>query len=166
VKSLWLVPLILLVDQVTKLVVAGTMGEGSSIPVLGDFFRLTYIHNRGAAFGVDIGNPWLHTLVAVVALGVLVWLFRSTPSHARLLRWSLSMVLGGAVGNLVDRVRLQQVVDFLDFGLGSLRWPVFNVADSFVTVGIFMLAIGYSRQREADQPSRESRAPDGQILER
>jgi signal peptidase II len=76
------------------------------------------------------------------------------------------MVLGGAVGNLVDRVRLHQVVDFFDFGFGTLRWPVFNVADSFVTVGILLLAIGYSRQRGTAEDTPAGPVPDGPMAER
>lgn len=154
---LWLAPLILALDQATKLIVAGTMVESQSIPVLGDFFRLTYIHNRGAAFGIDVGSPLLHLLFSLVALGALGWMFHTAPPEARLLRCSLSMVLGGALGNIVDRVRLEKVVDFFDFGLGDLRWPVFNVADTFVTIGIFLLILTYSRHPEA-----QTSAPDPQ----
>lgn len=146
--ALWLVPLVLALDQVSKLAVARAMAEGESIEVLGDFFRLTYIHNPGAAFGLDVGSPLLHTLFSLVALGALGWLFRTAPPGARLLRCSLGMVLGGALGNIADRIRLGEVVDFFDFGLGELRWPVFNVADSFVTVGILLLILVYGRHRE------------------
>lgn len=150
---LWLAPLILALDQATKLMVVGRMAEFESIPVLGDFFRLTFIHNRGAAFGIDVGSPLLHLLFSVVALGALGWMFYTSPPEARLLRCSLSMVLGGALGNIVDRVRIEKVIDFLDFGLGDLRWPVFNVADTFVTIGIFLLVLTYSRQPEAQAPA-------------
>ena len=122
-SALWLVPVVLLLDQVSKWVVVRRMELGQSIEVLGNFFRLTYIHNPGAAFGIDIGSPLLHTLASVVALGVLAWMFRQAPPDARLLRLALGMVLGGALGNIVDRVRLGEVVDFFDVGLGTLRWP-------------------------------------------
>lgn len=152
-NCLWLAPLILAIDQASKWMVASTMAESQSIPVLGDFFRLTYIHNRGAAFGIDVGSPLLHLFFSLAALGALGWMFHTAPPGARLLRCSLSMVLGGALGNIVDRVRLEKVVDFFDFGLGDLRWPVFNVADSFVTVGIFLLILTYSRHQEAQTPA-------------
>ncbi len=154
---LWLAPLILALDQATKWLVAGSMVESESIPVLGDFFRLTFIHNRGAAFGIDVGSPLLHLLFSLVALGALGWMFHTAPPEARLLRCSLSMVLGGALGNIVDRVRIGKVIDFFDFGLGDLRWPVFNVADTFVTIGIFLLILTYSRQ-----PGPQTSAPDPQ----
>ena len=152
----WLVPLALLIDQGTKYVVQHSLVRGTSVPVLGDFFRLTYIHNSGAAFGLNLGSPWAHTLVALVALGALGWLLYSAPRDDRLMRFSLWLVLGGALGNIVDRIYLSEVVDFLDFGLGNLRWPVFNMADTFVTVGIALLAWAYSRVHEDQDP-----APNG-----
>jgi signal peptidase II len=159
VNWLWIAPLILALDQATKLMVAGSMAEGQSIAVLGDFFRLTFIHNRGAAFGINVGSPLLHLLFSLGALGALGWMFHTAPPEARLLRCSLSTVLGGALGNIVDRVRLEKVVDFFDFGLGDLRWPVFNVADTFVTIGICLLILTYSRHQEQEA---KTPAPDPQ----
>jgi len=156
---LWLAPLILALDQATKWLVAERMAEYESIPVLGDFFRLTFIHNRGAAFGIDVGSPLLHLLFSLVALGALGWMFYTAPPEARLLRCSLSMVLGGALGNIADRVRLEKVIDFFDFGLGDWRWPVFNVADTFVTIGIFLLFLTYSRQPQAQAPTPQPHPP-------
>lgn len=157
-SPLWLVPATIVIDQLTKLVVRHTMVRGLPIEVLGDFFRLTYIHNPGAAFGLNLGSPLLHTVVSIVALGVLVHLYRTLEPEERLLRFGLSLVLGGAVGNIIDRVYLHEVVDFFDFGLGNLRWPIFNFADIFVTVGVFLLFWGYSRNdaAEADKQAESS----------
>ena len=94
---------------------------------------------------LDLG----YTVVSVVALGVLVHLYRTMEPEERLLRFGLSLVLGGAVGNIIDRVYLHEVVDFFDFGFGSLRWPIFNFADIFVTTGVFLLFWGYSRSEAA-----------------
>ena len=157
-KTLWLVPLTLVVDQVSKYIVQQTMTRHESIPVLDDFFRLTYIHNSGAAFGLNLGSPLLHTLVSIVALGALVWLFWTAPREDRLMRFSLTLVLGGALGNIVDRIRLHEVVDFFDFGIGDLRWPIFNFADTFVTIGIVLLAFAYSRQQK--ETAAEEQKPD------
>ena len=164
-KALWIVPATLVVDQLSKFVVMQTMMRHQSIPVLGDFFRLTYIHNAGAAFGLNLGSPLLHTLVSIVALGALIWLFRSAPREDRLMRWALSLVLGGALGNIIDRIHLHEVVDFFDFGIGDLRWPVFNFADSFVTVGIGLLALAYSRHggREAAAGDQDTSSPEEQV---
>ena len=161
-KFLWLAPVVFVADQVTKRIVQTSMALQDSTPVLGDFFRLTYIHNSGAAFGLKIGPPFVHTAVSIVALFALIWLFRSVPSGNRIMRPALSMVLGGALGNIVDRVRIGMVADFFDVGIGTWRWPVFNVADSFVTIGILLIAFSYLRQdphREA-APSDSDAEPD------
>lgn len=156
---LWWICGLVALDQASKYVVVRAMALGQSVPVWGDFFRLTYIHNPGAAFGLDLGSPLLHLVVSLAALGALALMYRSTPPSHRLTRWALVLVLGGALGNIVDRVRLQQVIDFLDFGVGGWRWPVFNLADSFVTVGALLLALTYVRpgapqQEPADAASR------------
>ena len=165
-RNLWLVPLTLVVDQVSKYVVQQTMTRHESIAVIGDFFRLTYIHNSGAAFGLNLGSPLLHTLISIVALGALAWLFWTAPKGERLMRFSLTLVLGGALGNIVDRIRLHEVIDFFDFGIGDLRWPVFNFADTFVTVGIVLLAFSYSRQqKQAAGEGQTSDRPEEQIAQ-
>lgn len=156
-------PAALLLDQLTKLLVVHTLPHQSPVPVLGDVVRLTFIHNRGAAFGLTLGGPWVHTAVAVGALVVLGWLFWSLPAAARLQRTALAMVLGGALGNIVDRVRLHEVIDFIDVGLSEAwRWPVFNVADSFVTIGVLLLAFSYSRHRDPGAgAATPERVPEG-----
>lgn len=160
--ALW-IPAALILDQVTKYVVVATLPLYQPQPVLGDIVRLTFIHNRGAAFGLDLGGPVVHTLVAVAALGLLGWMMATLPSDARLQRTALAMVLGGALGNIVDRIRIHQVVDFIDVGFGDLRWPVFNVADSFVTVGVLLLAITYSRSADGADAADEGAAdPTGE----
>lgn len=156
-RALWLIPLTLFVDQTSKLIVESRMVVyRDSISVIGDFFRLTYIQNKGAAFGLTLGSPELHTVISILALGVLIWMFLTLPRNDRLLRIALLLVLGGALGNIIDRFRLNAVIDFFDFGIGLYRWPVFNFADSFVTVGIGLLALGYSRSSAAKPESTAS----------
>ena len=155
---LWIVPAALLLDQASKQIALHTLPPQSPVPVFGDVLRLTLIHNRGAAFGLTFGGPLVHTAVAVGALALLVWMFRGLPAQARLQRGALALVLGGALGNIVDRVRLREVVDFIDVGLSEIwRWPVFNVADSCVTVGVLLLVLAYSRQKK---PAPEAAPPD------
>ena len=158
-RLLWIIPLAVAIDQASKFIVRGAMVLHQSGPVLGDFFRLTYIHNPGAAFGLNVGSPLLHTAFSIFALGILVYLYRSLAEHERFLRLALCLVLGGAVGNIIDRLYLGEVVDFFDFGLGDLRWPIFNFADSFVTVGVLLLALGYSRREKAAAGPAEDAAP-------
>ena len=122
-------------DQLTKRLVDHQFAPGESLPLLPSVLRLTYVQNRGAAFGIFQGQQ---LLFIGLALGVIVWLGRELairPSVSRAVRWGCALVLGGAVGNLVDRLRLGYVVDFIDFRI----WPVFNVGDSAITIGVALL---------------------------
>ncbi len=140
---------VVLLDIVTKAIVQRTLRLYDPVPVLGDFFRLTYIFNRGAAFGLHLGDysRWIFTALTIVAIvGLFAW-FRTTPLSDRWRLIALASVTGGAIGNLIDRIRSAQgVVDFLDVGVGNLRWPVFNVADIAVTCGAVLLAISLWRE--------------------
>ena len=161
-KAIWWVPLALAGDQLSKAAIVGSMARGQSVAVLGDAFRVTYIHNSGAAFGMNLGSPLVHTLLSVAALAAMAWLYHATPASQRLGRLALCMIVGGALGNIVDRVRLGEVVDFLDFGIGTRRWPVFNLADSFVTVGVVLLAYASMRPgaRRCSDPDRAPPSPE------
>lgn len=128
----------------TKYIVQQNMTLHASIPVLGDYVRLTYIHNPGAAFGIMPGNRWLFLALSLVACGVMIYYFYSLPADERWGRRALMGILGGAVGNLIDRVRFGEVTDFVDVGIGTYRWPVFNVADMAVTIGVAILFLRLS----------------------
>lgn len=144
--TITVIGVVLILDMLTKAWVVNTLVLYSSTPVWGDFFRLTYTHNRGAAFGINVGDHSriFFLVLAVVALGVLGAIYRATPAWDRLRVLALSFVAGGAVGNIIDRIRFEAgVVDFLDFGIGASRFPVFNVADSAVTVGATLLLISF-----------------------
>ena len=137
---------IVLLDQMTKAWIHKMMLLHQSIPVIPGLFNLTYIRNPGAAFGLFAsGGGSLRSAffiaVSVIALVVLSLLYTKAPRETWLLRFSLSLVMGGAIGNLIDRIRLGEVVDFLDFYLGSYHWPAFNVADSCITIGIGLLIL-------------------------
>jgi signal peptidase II len=153
----WVVVLVLLLDIATKVIVQHTLPEYRPVPVLGEFFRLTYIFNPGAAFGLSLG-PWsrvLFSLLALVAVGILAMLYRGTSPEDRWRRVSIALVTGGALGNFVDRIRSPRgVIDFLDFGFGNLRWPVFNVADIAVTTGAIMLAISLWQEDDSAADER------------
>jgi signal peptidase II len=146
-----LVAVIVGLDAVTKYIVQQTLVLYHPVPVLGDFFRLTYIYNPGAAFGLHLGSysRYIFLALTVVAVVVLFYWYRSTPAHDRLRLVAIASVTGGAIGNLIDRVRSHRgVVDFLDVGLGALRWPVFNVADIAVTTGAILLAISLWKEEQ------------------
>ncbi|UCF21641.1 MAG: signal peptidase II [Gemmatimonadota bacterium] len=146
---------VLAIDMFTKLLVQQTLHIAESIPVFGDFFRLTYIYNPGAAFGLHLGphSRFIFLGLAFVALGVLVVMYRHTPAADRLRLFAIGAIAGGALGNVVDRIRsVRGVVDFLDFGFGDLRWPVFNFADTAVTIGaLLLLASLWAEDQRRDQ---------------
>ena len=148
-------------DLATKLLVQQTFHLFESVRVLGDFFRLTYIYNPGAAFGLHLGpySRFIFLGLALVALVVLILMYRHTPASERVRLFAIGAIAGGALGNVIDRVRSAQgVVDFLDFGIGSLRWPVFNIADMAVTLGaVALLATLWAEDhRRHDELGREA----------
>ena len=136
--------LVVLLDRASKWVVESTITLHDSIPVLPGFFRLTHVQNSGAAFGLfaDSSSEWkitilvMFSLLALVVVSALLW----KNSHAMSTTGvGLALILGGAVGNLWDRLFSGHVVDFFDFYVGSYHWPAFNVADSAIVIGAFLL---------------------------
>jgi signal peptidase II len=136
-------------DQISKTAVVRSLSVGEWTPVLGDFFKLTLVLNPGGVFGTKLGSPNFYTLISVIAIGATLWFFFKTKTDGAVFKIGLSLILGGAIGNLIDRFRFGEVVDFLDFdffdinlpGLQLDRWPVFNLADSFVLVGMVLIVI-------------------------
>jgi signal peptidase II len=147
-------------DQITKNVASSRLEPGESISILGDFIRFTLVHNTGAAFGLFPGSRVPFIIVSVLAIAVVLYLFLRETYRSVLNRVLLGCILGGAFGNLIDRVRLGWVVDFIDMGIGQVRWPVFNVADSAVTLGVVLLAWNLARSGRvaASHPEDPSRA--------
>ena len=154
-----------LLDQLTKSWIAATLGPGGSrqsIELLGDYVRLVYTTNTGAAFGIGQNRSFVFTIVALIAIPAITLFNRSVTPRSRLTRLCLGALLGGTLGNLVNRLTLGYVIDFVDVGVGDLRWPSFNVADSSFVVGILVLSIYLfltdpSRRRErepADRPDQ------------
>ena len=134
----------LLFDQATKLYIHRSMQLFDSIPVVTDFFNITYVRNRGAAFSFLSEASWrlpffiAITLVAAIAIIVA---FHKLRDDQKLAQTSLAMIFSGAVGNLIDRLRLGEVIDFLDVHWYRYHWPAFNVADSLICVGVFLVAL-------------------------
>jgi signal peptidase II len=155
--------LILLLDQITKLYVDSSMRLHESIPVIQGLFSITYVRNPGAAFGfLADASPLFRSIffVAVTVLAIILVVHYIWKSRAEepFLTFALSLVLSGAVGNLIDRVRLGEVIDFLDVYIGSYHWPAFNVADSAISVGAVILFIELTRRgRERQTDSRGTR---------
>jgi signal peptidase II len=136
---------VLILDQATKAWVLANLPLGGSIPVIPGFFDITHVHNPGGAFGFLAGmsaeiRSLLFVAVSLLATGLILYFYWQTPIRQRLLAVGISLLFGGAVGNLVDRLRFGIVVDFLDLYAGSLHWPAFNVADSAITIGVVIFA--------------------------
>ena len=131
-------------DQVSKLYVDTVMLPHQSFTVLENYVDITYVRNPGGAFsllaraGREVVRPLLLGLSFVAAL-MLIIAYRATPRDRLLSRVSFSLILGGAVGNLIDRIRLDEVIDFLDVHWFQYHWPVFNIADSVITIGVGLL---------------------------
>jgi len=147
---------IIVLDQFTKLQVQAHFELHESLPVLEGLFSLTYILNPGAAFGflANQGETFravFFLLVSVIALGLLGSFFRQTPEEDALALGAICLLFGGAIGNLIDRIRLGEVVDFLDFYIAQHHWPAFNVADSAITVGISCLMVHLFLQKKEEK---------------
>jgi signal peptidase II len=138
---LGLAGLVVLVDQITKRLADERLRGQRSVPVLDDVLRLTYVENRGAAFGLLQDQTTFFVFVGILVIGVIAASYRYLPRSGFRLHLALGLQLGGAIGNLVDRIRSGYVVDFVDFGYHSNWWPVFNVADSAIVVGVALLAL-------------------------
>lgn len=132
------------VDFATKWLVQQNFTLYEQVDIIGDYVRLTYIFNPGAAFGIDLGtySRIIFLVLSLVALLALAGMYWATPVADRVRLASIALICGGALGNLIDRLRSSRgVVDFLDVGIGTIRWPVFNIADIAVTTGAIILAL-------------------------
>ena len=149
----WAIAIVLLVvlsDQITKALAAGNLADGVPVKVIGEFLMLTLVYNRGGAMGTDFGSSNYYLISSVLVLGLVLYYAYANLSNGRLFV-PLACVAGGAIGNIIDRLRLGMVVDFLDvdffdvniFGLHIERWWTFNVADAAITCGIAALIIQF-----------------------
>ena len=158
----------LLLDAVTKLAVYHLLPlNGRPRPVLGQLLRWNHIHNSGAAFGLFPGNRFFFVAVSAISAAVILYVVLTHRYRSALVLAGFGMILGGAVGNLANRIWLGVVVDFIDMGIGRLRWPIFNVADMGVTLGVVVLGLGLLREdriggeagQEAEEAPEEPAAP-------
>ncbi len=153
IKERLLIPIItilvvILLDQITKAIIMGSMTIHETIEVIPGLFNIVHVRNPGAAFGIlKDGGGW-RTLfligISITALVIIVILI--VNADAPMVRLSLSLIAGGAGGNLIDRIRFGEVVDFMDFHIGTYHWPAFNVADSVITIGVGMAILLFYRR--------------------
>jgi len=156
--------LIIILDQITKFYVDASMRLHESIPVIQGLFSITYVRNPGAAFGfLADASPLFRSIffVAVTVLAIILVVHYIWKSRAEepFMTFALALILSGAVGNLIDRVRLGEVIDFLDVYIGSYHWPAFNVADSAISVGAVILFIGLTRRGRKRQTDSRGTQP-------
>lgn len=183
---------VVIVDQITKLLVKGFsipflnfnydgMYYGQVIPVIGDFFRLTFIENPGMAFGYDPGDGlkfWVTLFSLVASIGLIIYLYFIREKSLSL-RFAIALILGGAIGNLIDRLLYGvifgyaplfygKVVDFLDFDFFNFtlfgrtydRWPIFNIADAAVSIGVLVLIIFYRKHQKEEEEASAAKSAD------
>ncbi len=143
--------LVFVIDRVTKAWVSENIPLGTARPVVGDYVRIVHAENTGAAFGLLPERTTLLSVLSVVAVLAIVYYYRQIASNSALVSATLGMQLGGAFGNLLDRIAQGYVVDFVDVGVGDVRFWAFNVADSSIVIGIILvtLALWYEEHRAA-----------------
>lgn len=150
-------------DQLTKAVISQTLGQPDavhSIEVIGNWVRLSYTTNSGAAFGMFQSGTIVFTIIAIVAVPILLLARSYVADRSWWITVIFGMMAGGALGNLLDRVRMGHVVDFIDVGIGNLRWPSFNVADSSFVVGVILLAVYLSFTGDTTEKVLDDQRPD------
>jgi signal peptidase II len=166
-RPLWLpflglTALIVVLDQVTKAWLVSTLRPGESTSIVGDLLRLVNSQNNGGLFGLLRGQALPFAALSLVVIGLIV-LYHGRSGRSAYLTLTLGLLLGGAVGNLVDRIRLGYVVDFVDAGIGSLRWYTFNVADAAISFAILLLIAASLRPAlTAWNPGRRASLPAGE----
>ena len=139
---------VVIVDQITKALILYNLPLHHSISVIPGFFSLTHIHNPGGAFGFMANQSSgliniFFLFISLLAIFLIIYLYRNTPKTHPLLATGFTLIFGGAIGNMIDRIRFGEVVDFLDCYIGTLHWPAFNVADSAITVGIVIFIVHF-----------------------
>ncbi len=129
--------IIILIDQISKFLIKINFKLNQSLPLIKNIFHLTYIHNFGAGFGILQQQKWVLIFISIIIIGIIFYYFDRIKEKEMLLQILVGFILGGTIANLIDRLMFSFVIDFLDFRI----WPVFNFADSFVTIGVIGLII-------------------------
>ena len=146
--------LVVATDQLTKRLAEDRLRGREPVQLLGDWLRLNYVKNTGAAFGLLPDQTTFFVFVGILVIGVIAASYRYLPRSGFRLHLALGLQLGGAIGNLIDRIRQGYVVDFVDFGYRSNWWPVFNIADSVIVVGVALLALNALVQSQNEHSAR------------
>ncbi len=152
-RWLGIAAILIILDQITKIAITSTFVYGESMPVT-PFFNLVLVYNKGAAFSFLASETgWqrhFFTVVGIAASVFIIYLMKKNPGE-RLLSWALTLILGGAIGNVIDRVLYGHVIDFLDVYIGTWHWPAFNIADSAICIGAVLFV--YDELRRGKKPA-------------
>ena len=144
--------IVFVLDQVTKISIKHHFQLYDSIDLIGQYLRFTFIYNENAAFGLRIGNQAFFVVANLLASSLVIYYYFFLPQQRWFDQLALAIILGGAFGNLTDRLLYKKVIDFVDVGINNqLRWPVFNVADSAVSVGVTILILSMLLNRDSNQ---------------
>lgn len=149
---------VVVADQVTKALVMGALQPGESRPIVDDLLRIVFSQNSGALFGLFKDNAVMFGIVSLGVIGLIV-AYHSRTGGSTYMTVTLALLLGGAIGNMLDRLRLGYVVDFVDGGIGNVRWYTFNVADAAISLAIVLLFAAALRPSLAEPAGGEAAAP-------
>lgn len=154
-KYLFLIFIIFLIDQITKIIISNNINLNGSVTVIKNFFSLTYVKNTGAAFGFFSGKTLLITIISIFIFVYLLMELIKNKSNIKIINLSFSFILGGLIGNLYDRIVLGYVRDFMDFTIFNKGFAIFNIGDAFIVVGCFMFIIGALLEAKNDYKNRK-----------
>ncbi len=155
---------VLFLDQASKLWIVSTLPEGAFFPpqnieIISGFFHIVHVTNTGAAWSMFSGHIWPLTAVGLIVLGFLFYFRKALELDKKEIQLGYGLMIGGIVGNMVDRVRIQKVIDFLDFQFGDYHFPSFNIADSGITIGVILYIIVSLRSAQKQKPKEEEDLP-------
>lgn len=139
----------LIVDQITKILVVNSLVPGENIEIIKNIFSIIYTNNTGAAFSILLGKRIFLIVVAVLIIGVLLYYIKRNKIEKKIDIIALSFIIGGSLGNLIDRIIRGYVIDFISIKIGNYNFPIFNVADILIVIGVFLLLLS-SRRRQSD----------------
>lgn len=147
--------LFLVIDIVSKLIISNMFDVYDSVVVIKDFFNITYVQNTGAAWSMFSDKTWLILIVSLIIIGLIVWYIYKNKPKSKVEVIGYSLVLGGALGNFIDRIIYGYVIDFFDFYIFGYDYPIFNLADSFIFVGVILIIICTWRCNNGNKGSRK-----------
>lgn len=139
-----------LIDISSKYIISKIVTLGNSIDIIKDFLRISYVKNTGAAFSILDGNTLLVTIIGIVIIIMIIWYLYKNKVNKMIDKIGYSLILGGSIGNLFDRVCYGYVRDFIDIQIGEYNYPIFNLADSFIVIGVILLLISAWRDKHGN----------------